>query len=321
MSQTCPNCGAVNRATNRFCSRCGARLTPADDSGQTQPIAPAEATTPSKPSTEVNTGTQAVPEGPINYRVQRWDSEPPSTGSAESSYVSSIPTPPPPPYPGYQGYSPATSGRKEGATYTPYSTDVARSLERQGPQRSWLWPVVVVAALVLLATAAVSVYIVLNKGVNLQPAVSSPLSASSSPTPLPANASEEEKVKAVIIRSNQEQIQAWHTLDTSILSGTRTGAVLSENIQTVNDLKRNNMYAIPVNQTLDIKDIKVNGNTAVAHTFEVWTVTYYTSDGQQISAMGPDSLTETYYLVKQNGRWLINRLDIYGQGTPTPQGQ
>ena len=49
----------------------------------------------------------------------------------------------------------------------------------------------------------------------------------------------------------------------------------------------------------------------------MWTVTFYTkSDGKIVLATGPDTLQETYYLVKQDGKWLVNSLDIQKENVP-----
>ena len=90
----------------------------------------------------------------------------------------------------------------------------------------------------------------------------------------------------------------------------------------VQQLKLNGMYAIPVNVDLKFRKVKVTGDTATVQTKEVWTVTFYReSDNKKIESRGPDTLTETYYLVKQqDGKWLINKLTFDSENgvTPTP---
>jgi hypothetical protein len=204
-------------------------------------------------------------------------------------------------------------GRAEGGTYAPYSADVARKLEAQKPARSWLVPSVAAAAILLLLLLAVGAFLLLQpKNGN-----TAGNSVTTSGQNVPAGASDEDTIKAVIKQSNDEQITAWRTLDTEVLKGTRTGQVLTENIQAVQELQNKGMYAIPENKSLVYGEIKVNGDTATAKTVEVWTVTFYTkSDGKVVLATGPDTLQETYYLVKQNGKWLVNSLDIQKQNAP-----
>jgi len=200
--------------------------------------------------------------------------------------------------------------------YAPYSADAARKLEAQKPQRNWLVPSVIgagVLLLVLLLLGGVLLLAPKNNG--------TANSAGTNPQAVPQGATDEETIKNVIKQSNDEQITAWRNLDTEVLKGTRTGQVLDENIQAVQELQSKNMYAVPVNKSLEYGEIKVDGDKATAKTVEVWTVTFYSkSDDKVILATGPDTLEETYYLVKQNGKWLVNSLDIVKRDPGTPTG-
>jgi hypothetical protein len=238
---------------------------------------------------------------------------------------------------GYQGYVPGASSRREGAAYMPYSAGTASALEKPRESRSFLMPVIVGAVVALLALAAFSGWLVFNSQNNKTSGVSTgtgvtggskppsavPTSAAQ-PTKVPANAPEKDKVKEVVRISNDEQIQAWKNLDENVLKGTRIGKVLDEQLEMVQQLRQNGMYAIPVNVELTFLDVQVTGNTAMVRTKEVWTVTFYRkSDNRKIESKGPDTLTETYYLEKQkDGKWLINKLvfDSENGVTPTPGG-
>jgi hypothetical protein len=183
-------------------------------------------------------------------------------------------------------------------------------------------PVIAVAAVVLLALVAVSGYLVLNTRQNQGTVGSVPqaLATQSADNQLPAGASEEERVRAVIRQSNENQIRAWKDLDEEILHVNYTGPALSENVDMVRQLKANSLYAIPVNERLDILDVTVEGDRATAHTLEVWTVTFYRkADKEKFETRGPDTLEETYYLVKQDGVWRIERLTIDEQTSGTPE--
>jgi hypothetical protein len=220
---------------------------------------------------------------------------------------------------------PGASGRKEGATYAPYVSGSVGALEKPRETRSWLMPVVVVAALVVLGLVAAGAYLVSNTASRTTGSAGSSGSTSSSQgqgSKLPGSASEEDKVREVVRVSNDEQIKAWRDLDEEVLKGTRVGKLLDENIDMVRQLKASNLYAIPVNERLDIVEVKVEGNKATARTIEVWTVTFFQkSDNKKVESRGPDTFTETYYLVKQeDGRWMINNLIIDGEGTPTTKG-
>lgn len=327
MSQNCPNCGSPNRETNRFCSICGTALTPSTTGDHAASSGPGAG--------QLASASGATLEPPRTYLVQRWEGDPapelpgavdqlpplatrpvtaqPANGSA--ALPPALFTQPTEQYntsTGYQGYTSGASPADTG-TYVPYTDNAARHLERQKSGRSWLLPIVAVAALVLVALALTGAYLISNS--SKAPA---PLSSAVGAEP-PANASESDKIKYVVRRSNQEQIDAWHNLDPNVLKGTRIGDVLTENVDMVQKLKAQGLYAIPVNERLDILDVQVNGLTATVHTIEVWTVTFYNSaDNKVVDSKGPDTLTETYSLVKQNGKWLINKLDINtDQGTPT----
>jgi hypothetical protein len=283
--------------------------------------------------------------------VQTWDGsdhtvEPSSEPAAEEKVVA----PPRPTFLPYGGFSSTAPGSQtggygtggmptapvtaaaptavsptgaRGGAYAPYSPEVARKLEAQKPDRSWLLPSVGAAAILLLVLIVVGGYLLLapksgstasgNAGnTSGQTAPSNPTSGSGS-----TSGSDADTIKNVIKQSNDEQITAWRNLDTEVLKGTRTGQVLQDNIQAVQQLKDSNRYAIPVNKSLQFGEINVNGDTATAKTVEVWTVTFYSkTDNQVVGTQGPDTLYETYHLVKQNGKWLVSGLDFVQNPTP-----
>jgi hypothetical protein len=201
----------------------------------------------------------------------------------------------------YGNFSAASGPRLQGGAFAPYEGGAVRQLERQGTQRTWLIPVLLagVAALVLLTLGGG--YLLLNRQ-QPQPQVQ----------PSNVNVAEEEaQLKETVRISNEEQIKAWRDLDTEVLKGTRVGDVLQENIDMIEMLKQNNMYAVPVMERLDFVDVKVNGDTATVRTIETWSVTFYNRDTRQmVKKNGPDTLHETYHMVKQNGKWMVNELVI-----------
>jgi hypothetical protein len=204
--------------------------------------------------------------------------------------------------------------RGEGGTYLPYAPEVVRTLEEKRPGRSWLIPAVVGLAVVLVVLVAVGGYILLS-GRDNQPGGT----PSGNGQVAPSGGSEEEIIKEVIRKSNDEQIQAWRELNTEGLSGTRTGQVLQENIDAVEQLRARDMYAVPVNHRLEFGKITINGDQATAETIEEWTVTFYQrSDDKMIEKDGPRTLSEVYFLVKVDGKWLISELIITDAPEPTP---
>lgn len=310
MSQTCSQCGFVNRATNRFCSNCGVTLVPAPDATTST-----SAEVVSKPAAEATT-----------YKVQTWDAP-----EAIVAPPTSLPSEPSLQKPTFLPYgsqasaesvsvapAPVTPDHGEVGTYAPYSPGAARKMEEQKPERSWLMPSLVGAALLVLLLVVAGGFLLLSPK-NTSVANSNSSTPQGQKTPSGAT-TDADQIKDVINRSNDEQITAWRTLDTEVLKGTRTGQVLAENIQAVEELRRKGMYAVPANKSIEFGEIKVNGDTATAETTEVWTVTFYSKgDDKVVLATGPDTLHETYHLVKQDGKWLVSSLDIV-QDPQTPPG-
>jgi hypothetical protein len=353
MTQPCPQCGSPNEGLHKFCSTCGARLSSEPSAPQTPsppdgPDAnnlytiPPQGSAPASYSTTPALSAENVEVSPTpitpSYVVKRSESDFPvgDTGNPAptptlpmSDYQAPAPapyTPPPAPnsqqYTGYQGYAAGASSSKEGATYAPYTPESVAVLEKPKDQRSWLMPVIAVAAVVLLALVAVSGYLVLNTSENqgILGGVRDTSATQSADNQLPVGASEEDKVRAVIGQSNENQIKAWKDLDEQILHINYTGQALRENIDMVRQLKANSLYAIPVNERLDILDVTIDGDRATAHTLEVWTVTFYSrADNEKFETRPAETLEETYYLVKQDGAWRIERLTIDEQTSGTPQ--
>lgn len=340
MSQTCPKCGSPVLAGHRFCANCGQAMV--SDASAPQASTAQGATQPVTYTVQRYEGVASpaqAPAAPENalaaddpYRAFVPPVTTPNSGTgANSSSVwaprsttttGAIPPPPPPshdyelPQAGtgtsaYGNYAPPPSARAQPGAYMPYDADAVRPLEKPTPQRSWLLPVVLASAAVLLLLALGSGYLLWSNNKNVAP---SPMTST-----LPSDASEEAKVQEVVRISNEEQIKALRDLDIEVLKGTRVGQVLDENIQMVQMLQSRGMYAVPVNESLQFVDVKVQGDRATVHTVEVWTVTFYKkSDNTVVQKNGPDKLNETYFLVKQNGKWMIDQLQIDGQSSPQP---
>lgn len=335
MSQQCPNCGSPVEAGHRFCSVCGNSLVSAPaEQPVAEPVGVAPAVSESPTITEAN--------APVTYKVQRYDTitkpaepavqpqaelptpvapnpepiepfpafGPPPFSQASPGQLPEMPRatiPPPPPQrtidlahvgqgtSTYGNFAQADAPRLASGAFAPYEGGAVRQLERPANQRTWLMPVLIagVAALVLLTLGGA--YLLLSR----------------QQTSTVNQGAEEENVKQTVRVSNDEQIKAWRELDTEVLKGTRIGDVLQENIDMVELLKQNNMYAVPVNQRLDFLEVQINGDRATVRTVETWTVTFYNKDTKDVVQQnGPDTLRETYYMVKQNGKWMVNKLEI-----------
>src|SRR4051794_33955115 len=233
MTKSCPNCFSANLDTNKFCSNCGSTLssasatpeatspgaeTPAGDINISSPWAPPSTAYVVKTSADAE-GAASDPQAPT--MPMSTFVPPPAPSSMPVQYFASEgaqgPAGPAGPSVGYQGYVPGASSRNEGAAYMPYSAGTAAPLEKSKNSRSFLMPIIVGAAVVLLGLAGFSGWLVANSKSETPAA---PLSSGGAkpPTPVPtvgaqatrvpANAPEEDKVKEVIRVSNDEQITA-----------------------------------------------------------------------------------------------------------------
>jgi hypothetical protein len=224
--------------------------------------------------------------------------------------------------------------RGDGGTYVPYTPDVARQLEVKKSNQSWLIPSIIVGVLLLLIVGGVGGFLLLsgqksNNTAATGPTATIPLTSVQLPAPCAdlldkldpngSGAESEDVLKGIICRSNQEQIKAWRELDTEILGGTRTGQALDENIQAVQELRNKGMYAVPDNKSIEFGTVNFNGDTAIARTVEVWTVTFYNkADKTTIQSQGPDTLREVYHFVKVDGKWKISSVDIVPTNPEAP---
>jgi cobalamin biosynthesis Mg chelatase CobN len=162
MTQSCPNCGSLNREGYRFCSTCGTR----------NPVLDAPAA-----SAAETAGTPA-------YAVQSWDDEqqdvartdslgayvPPQVpGSVSPSLATPSASSSQAPYGPRGAYDardlpPIEADRPREATYAPYTETAVRQIERSEGKRSWLMPVVVLSGLVLIVLAGVALYLYVTPG-------------------------------------------------------------------------------------------------------------------------------------------------------------
>ena len=276
MAQICSQCGAPIKEGHRFCSNCGA-------SAAASP--PQAASTP--------------PVEPAEERIVSFD-----PSATPTLYGPQRPPPPPPP----RDAAPPRAATmrpdaREGGMYVPYGEEAKTQLETPSSPRSRVIPAIIISAIVLAGLIGLTAFLLMG-----QKPVTSLANCN-----LPANPTEEDRVKQVVCVSNEEQIQAWRELDVEVLRGSRTGAVLEENIKYVENLKARNLYAVPVLGSLEVREVKITGDTATVSTVETWSVTFYNRQDNSVAEAQPaQTLAETYYMVKQNGKWLVERLDFGG---------
>ncbi len=136
------------------------------------------------------------------------------------------------------------------------------------------------------------------------------------PCALPAGATTKEAIFYRVCRSSEEQIVAWRDLNTDVLKGSRTGGDLAENIQRVEKYKKDKQRADPVLHSLTIVGLKLDKESAFVRTSEVWSVTTFSSTNNSVlTKTGPTPYSEVYHLVKQNDKWLVDKVVFENQSS------
>jgi hypothetical protein len=105
-------------------------------------------------------------------------------------------------------------------------------------------------------------------------------------------------IQQVIQRSNDEQVQAISSRDSSVMADTVTSDHYQELVQVNQDLLNNGVSAISLVK-LEWGAIAVDGSSATATTFETWRTTF--SDGSTDQSRDRND----YSLVLDNGQWKI----------------
>lgn len=300
MVQNCPRCGTPNLSNHRYCSNCGAQILETPSSEASTPQEPGRAETP------------AVLQ-PAGREI------PPIVDPQSASTRADLP--------------PGLGERSGEATYVPYATDVVRELEQPKSNEKWLLPTILVAGGLLVVLVGVTIFLWLGNNSSNPGNGASNLNALSASTPipgltvlneamklpcvLPSGATPEQEVMYTVCRSSEEQIKAWHDLDSEVLKGSRTGSDLQDNIAKVEQFKTDNQYADPVMHNLVITGLKLDKTEAIVKTAEVWSVTVYKkADNSVVEKSGPSSYAETYHLVNLNGKWYVDKVEF--ENLPRP---
>lgn len=106
-------------------------------------------------------------------------------------------------------------------------------------------------------------------------------------------------IQAVIVKGNQEQIQAVANQDPTVMQDTATGDYYQQMVQILNDLLNSGVTAIQLDNLSWGKVTLTNANTAQATTSETWSTTF--TDGSTTKQTD----TNVYTLVLQNGSWRV----------------
>jgi hypothetical protein len=128
-------------------------------------------------------------------------------------------------------------------------------------------------------------------------------------------------VRAAVDASNRAQIEALHKVDATPLQGVVTGRALEDNLQILANLQRTRSYAVSTLDHIDYQPAKqVDADHATIRTVESWTTLYYRQGTDQLTNRQQSTgLQEIYYLVRQNGQWIVEQIDIRDpSATPAP---
>ncbi len=295
MVQNCPRCGTPNAAGHRYCSNCGAQVIESvkpTASEATQPAPTPHATGSAPAVMPEGAGVDAPRPGPVSAPGR------PMTTSVRAEL-------------------PPNAGERAGqATYVPYTSDATVQLEKQKPGNSWLTPTIGIAAAILVLLVGATVYLLLANRPSGRAALVFPHQVAL-PCKLPNGATAEEEIVFTVCHSSEEQIKAWRDLDTEVLKGSRTGRDLELNILEVEQMRTGNEAKDPILHKLTIVAVKSDETTASVQTSEVWSVTTYRkADKSIVDQKKGVTYAETYQLVKQGGKWFIEKVEFNGTFAP-----
>lgn len=133
-------------------------------------------------------------------------------------------------------------------------------------------------------------------------------------SPASQTGSSETEIRDLIRRANQQQEQAISARDSSAMRDTSTDRYYREMNQVNQTLLRAGVVSVTL-VDIDWGAIAVVGDTATAITDETWIATF--SDG----TIRQSQDRNLYYLVRQNGRWLVEADEHPDDRTPLGPGE
>jgi hypothetical protein len=159
--------------------------------------------------------------------------------------------------------------------------------------------------------------------------VAPPASGTSAPAPggappginLAALASDDERaVGEAVNEANAAVVQTLRTGDRAVLASRFTGEALEQYGQSTTALRAGGRYAVTELLALELLDVRVlDPARAEVRTRERWLYTEYTLADERLPNTAQETLdSEIYTLVKQAGRWRVERLEITNLST-TPR--
>jgi len=336
---TCSNCGAANAPGDKFCPRCGIALDPSTAATPTWGNAPQ--TTPPAGRSEYIYGaplatTDAIPPSPYAapsaYSPPAAAYSPPSPSPTSAPPASPYGAPATPPYgppPPYSAPTQAYTVPPPGPAWRPPDTLTPVARRTNVP----LGLIAVLGALLLIGLAAAAVFVV---GSNRPRAtaiatvlpVSSPVGGGGIPpaqqppaSPVVGGTRPSDAVGRAIVAAieanNTAQIAAFRNLDAKALTGKMSGKALQANLDSITQMQQKGQYEDARLLKIDYQEPRVlSAGEASIRTVEQWESRLYSKDGTPAQAAQTQTLYEVYYLIQQNGHWLVNQVDI----STTPDG-
>jgi hypothetical protein len=278
MIKYCPNCQAENTEDSRFCARCGTPLEVPAAWGRSVPGEDAANTAIFAPTARSGDAPGPISGAPV--APPAW-APPTATWSAQPSY--------PPALPATASLAPANQGPRPA----------------QPPARKLNWwiigAVAAGAGFFLLALGALAAVTLVRQS----PAVS----RSTAPA---VGGSLDAQIRAAVEASNNAQIEALRTLDPKVLDNAVIGKARSDNLAMIAALQQQGVYAEATLNHIEYRAARAqDADHATIRTVESWTTTYYRrSDKRAVNRRTSTGLDEIYYLVRQDGKWIVEQIDI-----------
>ncbi len=324
---TCPNCGAANAPDDKFCQRCGVALgtsTAAPSWGNapqtTAPAGRSEYIYGAPPS-----AAEAIPLSPY-AAPSPYSPAPPPTGAPSMSYN------PPPTSP----YAPPPNAAPTQVYAVPPPAQAWQPPDTLAPvarrNNAPLGLLAVLGALLLIGLAAAAVFMVGSNRPQPQalatarpaatavrggtiptaPPAASPIVGGTLPSDAAGRA-----IIAAIAANNTAQIAAFHSLDPKALEGKMTGQALQDNLDSIVAMQQKGQYEDARLLKIDYQPPRIlSSGEASIRTVEQWESRLYSKDGTLAQPSQTQTLYEIYYLVQQNGQWVVNQVTI----STTPDG-
>ncbi len=124
---------------------------------------------------------------------------------------------------------------------------------------------------------------------------------------------------AAIEANNNAQIAAFHNVDPQVLTGKMTGKALQDNLDSITAMQQKGQHEDARLLKIDYQPPRLlSAGEASIRTVEQWESRLYNKDGTLAQAARTQTLYEVYYLVQQNGQWVVNQVDISATPDGTP---